>query len=184
MATRLYLIRRAAGRSRMARTGSPPAPGSQHRGSVGGHPRYGGRAACPPAPSDSPSLGTHEGDRRPALYGGTSARSALAPYAPFVLTVPHLGDNPTPIGSERHPAFYTLPASRHDGGGHRPRHRRERARPASGRLMPPPAAGRGPAKPCAPHPGSCRARRGTPCVSARRSARPSRPLRSPCVASP
>jgi hypothetical protein len=104
-------IRWAAGR-RKARTAFPPAPGSRHRGSVGGRPRYGGRAACPPGPSDSPSLGIHEGARRPALFGGTSAGLALAPSAPFVLTVPHLGDNPTPIGTERHPAFYTQWASR------------------------------------------------------------------------
>ena len=95
-----------AGR-RMARTGFPPAPGSRHRGSVGDHPRYGGRAVCPPAPSDSPSLETHEGARRPALYGGTSARLAVAPYAPFLASAPHMGDNPISIRSNRHPAFYT-----------------------------------------------------------------------------
>ncbi len=95
-----------AGR-RMARTGFPPAPGSRHRGSVGDHPRYGGRAVCPPAPSDSPSSGTHEGARRPALYGGTSARLAVAPYAPFLTSVPHMGGNPISIRSNRHPAFYT-----------------------------------------------------------------------------
>jgi hypothetical protein len=96
----------AAGQPAMGRTGFPPAPGSRHRGSVGGHPRYGGRAACPPAPSDSPSLETHEGARRPALYAGTSARLAVAPYAPFLASVPHMGDNPTSIRSNRHPAFY------------------------------------------------------------------------------
>ena len=99
--------RRAAGRPPMARTESPLTPGSRHQGSVGDHPRYGGRAAYPPAPSDSPTLGTHEGARRPALYGDTSARLAAAPYAPFLANVPHVGDNPTPIGNERHPAFYT-----------------------------------------------------------------------------
>jgi hypothetical protein len=105
--------RRAAGRLWMARTGFPPTPGSRHRGSVGGRPRYGGRAASPPAPSDSPSLGTHGGARRPAPFGGTSARLALAPCAPFLPVVPHRGDNhPTPIGNECHPAFYTQRASR------------------------------------------------------------------------
>src|SRR5215207_3627379 len=91
----------------MARTGFPLTPGSRHRGSVGGHPRSGGRAADPPAPSDSPSLGTHEGARRPALSGDTSARLAVAPYAPFLASVPHVGDNPISIGSGHHPAFYT-----------------------------------------------------------------------------
>jgi hypothetical protein len=100
------------GRLRMALTGFLPTPGSRHRGSVGGHPRYGGRAAYPPVPSDSPSLGTHEGARRPALYAGTSARLALAPCAPFLATVPHMGDDPTPIGNECHPAFYIQRASR------------------------------------------------------------------------
>jgi hypothetical protein len=74
-----------------AQTGSPAAPGSRHRGSVGGHPRYGDRAADPPVPSDSPSLGTHGGARRPALCVSTSARSALAPCAPFWLGVPIWG---------------------------------------------------------------------------------------------
>jgi hypothetical protein len=92
---------------RMVRTGFPPAPGSRHRGSVGDHPRSGGRAVGLPAPSDSPSLATHEGARRPALYGDTSARLAVAPYAPFLASVPHLGDKPISIWSNRHPAFYT-----------------------------------------------------------------------------
>jgi len=56
--------------------------------------------------------------------------------------------------------------------------------PAWGRSMSPRAAGQGPAAPCARHSGSGRARRGTPCVSARRSALASRPSRSPCAASP
>jgi hypothetical protein len=58
--------RRAAGRPPMARTGLPAAPGSRHRGSVGDHPRSGGRAASPPGPSDSPSSGHLEevGDLR------------------------------------------------------------------------------------------------------------------------
>jgi hypothetical protein len=43
--------RRAASRPRKARTGFPAGPGSPGRGSVGGRPRYGRRAACPPAPS-------------------------------------------------------------------------------------------------------------------------------------
>ena len=101
----------AVGRLRMARTRFPPAPGSRHRGSVGARPRCGGRAACPPAPNDSPSLGTHEGARRPVLYGGTSARLAAAPCTPFLRPVPHMGDNPTPNGNECHPAFYTQRAS-------------------------------------------------------------------------
>jgi hypothetical protein len=101
----------AAGR-RMARTAFPPAPGSRHRGSVGGRPRYGGRAACPPVPSGSPSLATHGGARRPALYVGTSAQLALAPMRSILAGVPHVGDDPTLIGSERHPAFYTQWASR------------------------------------------------------------------------
>ena len=99
--------RRSAGRPPMARTGSPPTPGSRHRGSVGGHPRSGDRAACPPAPSDSPSLETQEAARRPGLSVGTWARSAVAPCAPFLVSVPHVGGNPTPIGGGRHPAFYT-----------------------------------------------------------------------------
>ena len=100
-------IRRVAGRLRMARTGFPPTPGSRRRGSVDDRPRYGGRAACPPVPSDSPSLETHKEARRPALSGGTSARLAAAPCAPFLPTIPHMGDDPTPIGNECHPAFYT-----------------------------------------------------------------------------
>jgi hypothetical protein len=80
----------AAGR-RKARKGSSPMPGSRHRGSVGGHPGCGGRAACPPVPSDSPSWETHEGARRPALYVGTSARLALAPCAPFLRLSPIWG---------------------------------------------------------------------------------------------
>jgi hypothetical protein len=75
-------IRRAAGRPPMARTGFRTASGSRHRGSVGGRPRYGDKAACPPAPSDSASLETPGGARRPGLYGGTSARLAVSPYAP------------------------------------------------------------------------------------------------------
>ena len=97
----------AAGR-RMARTAFPPAPGSRHRGSVGGRPRYGGRAACPPVPSGSPSLATHGGARRPALYVGTSAQLVLAPMRSILAGVPHVGDDPTLIRSERHPAFYTV----------------------------------------------------------------------------
>jgi hypothetical protein len=97
----------AAGR-RMARTAFPPASGSRRRGSVGGRPRYGGRAACPPVPSGLPSLATHGGARRPALYGGTSAQLALAPMRSILAGVPHVGDDPTLIGSERHPAFYTV----------------------------------------------------------------------------
>jgi hypothetical protein len=97
----------AAGQPAMGRTGFPPAPGSRHRGSVGDHPRYGGRAGDPPGPSDLPSLETHEGARRPALYGGISARLAVAPYAPFLASVPHMGDNLISIRSNRHPAFYT-----------------------------------------------------------------------------
>ena len=80
----------AAGR-RMARTAFPPAPGSRHRGSVGARPRYGDTAACPPVPSGSPSLGTHGGARRPALYVGTSARLALAPCAPSARVSPMWG---------------------------------------------------------------------------------------------
>ena len=38
-------------RPRMAPTGFPAGPGSLGRGSVGGRPRCGRRAACPPAPS-------------------------------------------------------------------------------------------------------------------------------------
>jgi hypothetical protein len=83
----------AADRPPMARTGFPPTPGSQHRGSVGDHPRYGDKAACPPAPSDSLSLATHEGTRRPALYAGTSARLVVAPCAPFLPTFP-IGGRP------------------------------------------------------------------------------------------
>jgi hypothetical protein len=98
---------RWVGGRRRARTGLPPAPGSRHRGSVGDHPRYGGRAVGPPAPSDSPSLETPEGARRPVLSGGTWARLAVAPYAPFLAGVLHLGDNPISIRSNRHPAFYT-----------------------------------------------------------------------------
>jgi hypothetical protein len=86
--------RPAAGRPPMARTGFPLTPGSRHRGSVGDHPRYGDRAADPPAPSDSPSLGTHEGARRPALYGDTSARLAAAPYAPIFGECPPYGGQP------------------------------------------------------------------------------------------
>jgi hypothetical protein len=56
--------------------------------------------------------------------------------------------------------------------------------PAWGRSMSPRAAGQGPAAPCARPSGSGRARRGIPCVSARRSALASRPSRSPCAASP
>ena len=100
----------AAGR-RMARTAFPPASGSRRRGSVGGRPRYGGRAACPPVPSGSPSLATHGGARRPALYVGTSAQLVLAPMRSILAGVPHVGDDPTLIGSERHPAFYTQRAS-------------------------------------------------------------------------
>jgi hypothetical protein len=88
--------RQAAGRAPMARTGFPATPGSRHRGSVDGRPRSGGRAASPPGPSDSPSLGTHEGARRPALSGGTSAGLAVAPYAPFSASVPQVGDNLRP----------------------------------------------------------------------------------------
>jgi hypothetical protein len=80
----------AAGR-RMARTGFPPTPGSRRRGSVDARPRYGGRAACPPGPSDSPSLETHGGARRPALSGGTSARLAAAPCTPFLRLPPRWG---------------------------------------------------------------------------------------------
>ena len=79
------------GRLRMARTGFPLTPGSRRRGSVGGRPRYGGRAACPPAPSDSPSLATHEGARRPARCVGTSARLAAAPCTPFLRLPPDGG---------------------------------------------------------------------------------------------
>ena len=43
--------RPAVSRPRMARTGFPAGPGSPGWGSVGGHPRCGSRAACPPAPS-------------------------------------------------------------------------------------------------------------------------------------
>ena len=89
-------IRRVAGRLRMARTGFPPTPGSRRRGSVGARPKYGGRAACPPVPSDSPSLETHKEARRPGLSGGTSARLAVAPCAPFLPTIPHMGDNLRP----------------------------------------------------------------------------------------
>jgi hypothetical protein len=88
--------RRAAGRPPMARTGFPPTPGSRHRGSVGGHPRSGGRAASAPAPSDSPSLGTHEAALRPGLCVGTWARPAVAPCAPFLASIPHVGDNLRP----------------------------------------------------------------------------------------
>jgi hypothetical protein len=42
---------RVASRLRMVRTGFPAGPGSLGRGSVGGRPRCGRRAACPPAPS-------------------------------------------------------------------------------------------------------------------------------------
>ena len=91
--------RQAAGRAPMARTGFPATPGSRHRGSVGDRPRSGGRAASPPGPSDSPSLGTHEGARRPALSGGTSAGLAVAPYAPFSASVPQVGDNLRPWGA-------------------------------------------------------------------------------------
>ena len=41
----------AASRPRMARTEFPAGPGSPGRGSVGGRPRCGSRAACPPGPS-------------------------------------------------------------------------------------------------------------------------------------
>jgi hypothetical protein len=43
--------RRAASQPRKARTGFPAGPGSPGRSSVGGRPRYGRGAACPPAPS-------------------------------------------------------------------------------------------------------------------------------------
>jgi hypothetical protein len=56
------------------------------------------------------------------------------------------------------------------------------SRPAWGRSTSPRAAGQGPAAPCARHSGSGRARRGTPCASARTSAPASRPSPSPCVA--
>jgi hypothetical protein len=91
--------KRAAGRSRMARPGFPPTPGSRRRGSVGDHPRSGGRAAYPPAPSDSPSLGTREGAQRPALYVGTSARLAVAPYAPCLASAPVWGTTLRPLGA-------------------------------------------------------------------------------------
>jgi hypothetical protein len=42
---------RVASRPGRARTGFPAGPGSPGRGSVGGRPRYGRGAACPPAPS-------------------------------------------------------------------------------------------------------------------------------------
>jgi hypothetical protein len=49
------------------------------------------------------------------------------------------------------------------------------SRPAWGRSTSPRAAGQEPAAPCARHSGSGRARRGTPCASARTSAPASRP---------
>jgi hypothetical protein len=44
-------VRGAASRLGIARTGFPAGPGSRRRGSVGGRPRCGRRAAGPPAPS-------------------------------------------------------------------------------------------------------------------------------------
>jgi hypothetical protein len=61
---------------------------TRHRGSVGARPRYGGRPVCLPGPSDSPSLETHEGARRPAPSVGTSARLAAAPCTPFLRLPP------------------------------------------------------------------------------------------------
>jgi hypothetical protein len=91
--------RRAAGRPPMGRTGLPAAPGSRHRGSVDDPPRYGDRAGDPPGPSDSPSWATPEGARRPARYGGTSARLAVAPYAPFWRVSPMWGTTLPPSGA-------------------------------------------------------------------------------------
>jgi hypothetical protein len=91
---------RAVGRPRMARTGLPAAPGSRRRGSVGGRPRYGGRAACPPAPSDSPSLGTHAAAQRPARCAGTWAGLSGATHAPVLAVVPGLGTTLCLSGSD------------------------------------------------------------------------------------
>jgi hypothetical protein len=91
---------RAVGRPRMARTGLPAAPGSRRRGSVGGRPRYGGRAACPPAPSDSPSLGTHAAAQRPARCAGTWAGLSGATPSPVLAVVPGLGTTLCLSGSD------------------------------------------------------------------------------------
>jgi hypothetical protein len=122
----------------MGRTGLPAAPGSRHRGSVGDHPRYADRAGDPPGPSDSPSWETHEGARRPARYGGTSAQRAATPYAPFLVSVPHVGDNPIAIGSNRHPPFYTASQPPSDDMGDDWRRTPDAvARPRSARRAPP-----------------------------------------------
>jgi hypothetical protein len=41
------------------------------------------------------------------MYAGTSARLALAPLRSILAGVPQVGDDPTPMGNERHRAFYT-----------------------------------------------------------------------------